>query len=216
MQNTENATKQKKSKRGSYHHGDLRAGLVEATRQLVEEKGPDRFSVSDACRAAGVSTAAPYRHFKTREDMLLAVVMDGMDRFHGALRDGAEGRTPGSTEAIVAMGQAHVAFAEREPGVFRLIFGLTQHVGDVEKKREKGMRVYGVLLEHLAIYLGREGVDEVVHARAFPLWSMVHGLAFLVIDQMKDKMDLSLEMRAEMIEVATRKLLTSSAQGPFS
>lgn len=54
------------------HHGDLRAGLIETVRQLVEEKGPDRFSVSDACRLAGVSTAAPYRHFSDKEDMLLA------------------------------------------------------------------------------------------------------------------------------------------------
>ncbi|NRB00609.1 MAG: helix-turn-helix transcriptional regulator, partial [Rhodobacteraceae bacterium] len=53
----------KNSKSGAYHHGDLRAALVSATRDLVEEKGPDRFSVADACRAAGVSTAAPYRHF---------------------------------------------------------------------------------------------------------------------------------------------------------
>ncbi|MEM6374564.1 MAG: helix-turn-helix domain-containing protein, partial [Pseudomonadota bacterium] len=68
-----------KAKRTNYHHGDLRADLVEATRRLVEEKGPDRFSVSDACRAAGVSTAAPYRHFEDRDEMLLAVCAEGME-----------------------------------------------------------------------------------------------------------------------------------------
>ena len=61
-----NAKKNKSAglKKENYHHGDLRSGLIEATRQLVEEKGPDGFSVSDACRLAGVSTAAPYKHFK--------------------------------------------------------------------------------------------------------------------------------------------------------
>jgi AcrR family transcriptional regulator len=54
------------AKKDGYHHGDLRAGLVEAARALVEANGPEKLSLSDACRAAGVSTAAPYRHFPTR------------------------------------------------------------------------------------------------------------------------------------------------------
>jgi len=53
-------------KKSGYHHGDLRAGLINATRQLVEEKGPEGFSVTDACGLAGVSTAAPYKHFKDK------------------------------------------------------------------------------------------------------------------------------------------------------
>ena len=52
-----------------YHHGDLRQQLITATRALVEEKGPDGFSVSEACRAAGVSTAAPYKHFQDRTEI---------------------------------------------------------------------------------------------------------------------------------------------------
>ena len=72
MQDTDE--KAKKGKRGAYHHGDLRAGLVEATRALVEEKGPDHFSVAEACREAGVSTAAPYKHFKDKDEMLLQLL----------------------------------------------------------------------------------------------------------------------------------------------
>ena len=60
-------------KRDSYHHGDLRSQLIDATRALVEEKGPDHFSVSEACRRAGVSSAAPYKHFQDKEEMLRAV-----------------------------------------------------------------------------------------------------------------------------------------------
>ena len=206
MQNAKKKQKEERKERATYHHGDLRAGLVEATRRLVEEKGPDRFSVSDACRAAGVSTAAPYRHFTDREEMLTAVVMEGMDRFYEALRDGGVGHIYGSIEAIIALGQAYVDFAASEPGVFRLIFGLSQRQGPNDEKSEKGMRVYGVLLGHLAAYFGREEVDEFVRQRAFPLWTMVHGLAFLLIDDMTRQMHLEV-VRDEVIDATTRKLL---------
>ncbi|MEJ8562537.1 TetR/AcrR family transcriptional regulator [Yoonia sp. GPGPB17] len=73
-------TEQNAHKRTSYHHGDLRSQLIEATRQLVEEKGPDHFSVSEACRRAGVSTAAPYKHFKDKTEMLREVAAAGMIR----------------------------------------------------------------------------------------------------------------------------------------
>ena len=78
-------------KKSRYHHGDLRAGLIEATRRLVEEKGPDGFSVSDACRLAGVSTAAPYKHFKDKNEMLVAMVMEGMVRHRDNMLAALEG-----------------------------------------------------------------------------------------------------------------------------
>lgn len=206
MQDADENKKKSSQPRSSYHHGDLRAGLVEATRQLVEEKGPDRFSVSDACRSAGVSTAAPYRHFADREEMLTAVAMEGMDRFYDAMRVAEAPHPHGSLEAIIALGQSYVDFAAREPGVFRLIFGLSQRQGPSAEKSEKGMQIYGVLLAQLAAYMGHASVDEAVQERAFPLWTVVHGLAFLLIDDMTKAMHLDV-VRAAVIDATTRKLL---------
>lgn len=194
------------AKRTNYHHGDLRAGLVEATRQLVEEKGPDRFSVSDACRAAGVSTAAPYRHFSDRDEMLLAVCSEGMERFHDAMSAAVADHTPGTLDAIHDLGMAYIKFATSEPGVFRLSFGIArEHEKDAEVI-QLGMRIYGILLSQVAAYFGKPAIDDEVLERAFPLWTMVHGLSFLLIDEKMTALNLQHDIEAIMRD-NTKRLL---------
>lgn len=193
-------------KRDAYHHGGLRAGLVEATRALVEEKGPDRFSVSDACRAAGVSTAAPYRHFHDREEMLLAVALEGTGRFHDRMQAAVKGQIPGSPEALTALGKAYLAFAQEEPGVFRLSFGLTRTHKDHPGMIEQGMCNYGILLAQIAAHFGRAEVDDYVMDRAFPIWTFVHGLAFLLIDEKATAMSIQVDLETT-IRTNTRRLL---------
>ncbi|MEM6587752.1 MAG: TetR/AcrR family transcriptional regulator [Pseudomonadota bacterium] len=194
------------AKRANYHHGDLRAGLVEATRQLVEANGPDRFSVSDACRAAGVSTAAPYRHFEDRDEMLLAVCAEGMDRFHDLMVKAQAGHEPGTLEAITALGQSYIQFATSEPGVFRLCFGIAREHKDDNEMVERGMRNYGIVLSQVAAYFGKDEVDDEVLERAFPLWTMVHGLSFLLIDEKMEALNLDHDVEA-MLRDNTRRLL---------
>lgn len=178
----------------SYHHGDLRAALVEAVRHLVEEKGPDRFSVSDACRIAGVSTAAPYRHFADKEEMLLAVALEGIRRQRAGMEAAVVGQPTGADETIARLGDAYVAFALREPAVFRLIFGLTRtHSGHTEMIGE-GMQTYGVLLNQVAHRLGHPPGSPEVMDRSLPLWTFVHGLSFLLIDDKLASMKLEVDV----------------------
>lgn len=206
MQSPEISKEKSRKTRKSYHHGDLRAGLVEATRGLVEEKGPDRFSVSDACRAAGVSTAAPYKHFADREEMLLAVALEGMARFETVMRDAVVPHVPGSLDAFTALGLSYVNFALAEPGVFRLAFGLTRTHKDHEEMVTQGMRNYGVLLGQVAAHLGKASVDDEVLNRAFPLWTFVHGLSFLLIDEKATALKLRVDLE-DLIRENTRRLL---------
>jgi AcrR family transcriptional regulator len=197
-------------KRAQYHPGDLRAGLVEAVRGLVETHGPDRFSVADACRAAGVSTAAPYRHFTDKDEMLLAVAMEGMARQHEQLAQATLGRIPGSDDALIAMGLAYVAFAQAEPGVFRLMFGLTRTHGDHPDIIARGMETYGLLLAQIAARLGRDAQDDQVLARAFPFWTFVHGLSFLLIDEKITALCLTISV-PDLIGDFTRRMLADCA-----
>src|SRR5215510_13890148 len=64
----------------SFHHGDLREALIAATRELLIERGPDGFTLADACRRAGVTTAAPYKHFRDKQEILEEIVARGFDQ----------------------------------------------------------------------------------------------------------------------------------------
>lgn len=190
--------------KAGYHHGDLRQQLVTATRELVEEKGPEGFSVSEACRRAGVSTAAPYRHFSDKTDMLAAVILEGMTEMTTALHAAATPFAHGSVEGIIASGVAYVAFAEAHPGVFRVMFSEDYKRDDLE---EAGQECYAGLLLQVAAYLGKAEVDEDVLKASFPLWTFVHGMSFLRIDGKAEfaKMQTPVE---DLVADATRRLLT--------
>lgn len=166
------------SEKTTYHHGDLRAALVEATRQLIEEKGIDHFSVSDACRRAGVSTAAPYKHFKNKGDMIVAVVLQSMDRHKHEMLEAMTVYPEGSIERIRALGQNYVGFALREPGMFLLRFGHNDgpQLPEIE---EAGQDIYDIVQHEVAKVLGEPGITDKVRQRSFMLWSFVHGLSML-------------------------------------
>lgn len=191
-----------KAKTG-YHHGDLRQQLVAATRALVEEKGPDLFSVSEACRAAGVSTAAPYRHFSDRSDMLVAVAVEGFEEMSRAFEEAASGHQPGSDPALTAIGIAYVEYAEANPGLFKMMFAGDYHTEGLEAA---GHVCYAYVLGQMAARLGKTEVDDDVFRTAFPLWTFVHGLAFLRIDGKTEFAKARTDID-EMVSMATGQLL---------
>jgi AcrR family transcriptional regulator len=170
----------------AYHHGDLRAHLIATVRELVETHGPDGFSVAEAARRAGVSSAAPYKHFKDRPEILRGVCAEAMDRLCDAMARGAAGHPVGSLEAVAAIGLAYVDFAKAEPGVFRLVFGLTEGHENAPDLQQKGDICFGVVLQAVADHLGVTPDARDVQRRAYMLWSFVHGHSFLHID-MKTK-----------------------------
>ena len=169
-------------KRASYHHGDLRSQLLEATRQLVEEKGPDNFSVSEACRRAGVSTAAPYKHFKDKTEMLREVAAAGMERQSLQMMTEIAPHPEGALARVIALGRVYVRFATTEPGVFRLMFTWSGDTAEDEALDKLGDEKFSVVQLEVAKCLGRQEITDDDRQRAFMLWSFVHGLSFLSID----------------------------------
>jgi AcrR family transcriptional regulator len=165
-----------------YHHGDLRAALVDAALELLEESGESALSLRAVARRAGVSPAAPYRHYEDREALVSAVAAVGYREL--AERLGAAHPAPSTPDQLADVAVAYVRFALERPALFRIMFG-------EPCKRDNDERVAAT--EAVSLYL-----REIV-ARCFPrsdpealapaIWALVHGLAFLFLDGKLDAAD---------------------------
>jgi AcrR family transcriptional regulator len=166
---------------GSYHHGDLRRALLAAALELVAEKGPKGFTMSEAAKRAGVSSAAPYRHFADRDALLAEVAEQGFVALGQALdRIAARGRDP--LELLVRLGRGYVRWAVANPDHYKVMFDDAYGVEDFSDVRPAGRHTFLVLLN--AIETGQlAGLLRAQDPRAVagPLWSAIHGIALLQI-----------------------------------
>jgi len=108
-------------KRG-YHHGNLRQALVDAALALIEEKGPQGFTLSEAAKAADVTPAAVYRHFAGRDDLIAEAARQGYDIFAALMEFAYDDGQPSALAAFEATGRAYLAFARRYPGHYMAMF----------------------------------------------------------------------------------------------
>jgi len=107
-----------------YHHGDLRATLVAVAFELIAEQGAHGFTLAEATRRAGVSVAAPYRHFANREELLATAAAQALHEMRELeLRAAAEARDAGPAGQLAAIARAYVRFAAERPDRFAAIFG---------------------------------------------------------------------------------------------
>jgi AcrR family transcriptional regulator len=199
--------------RPHYHHGGLREALIGATRQLVMERGAENFTLADACRLAGVTTAAPYRHFKSKQEILEEIASRGFDELRKKAMAIVAEKGAGTLEGIIAMGQTYVAFAVNETAVFRLMFGQEPSLKNAQHVRGTGQECFTHLIEQIALYCQRNRVRGDAQEIALRLWTFVHGAASLVIDQdyhvIAPQMDVN-----SLIANATPGLLTPSLRPP--
>ncbi|WFF07818.1 TetR/AcrR family transcriptional regulator [Micromonospora sp. WMMD1076] len=161
------------SARPGYHHGDLRATLVLAALQMLEEG--ESFSLRAVARRAGVSTGAPYRHFPDREALGSALAVHGLQELMSDLTAGKQPPTSAAEVSELAVG--YVRFALRRPALFRLMFG--QACDDQHNER---VRAAGALHDYLATVMAELFPASEPVALATAGWSLAHGLAFLHLD----------------------------------
>jgi len=166
-----------------YHHGELREALIRATRKLVEERGAENFTLADACRVAGVTTAAPYRHFQGKQDILAEIASRGFDELRSRSMAALAEKGEGSLEGIIALGQAYVAFAVAETAVFRLMFGQEPSLKKAKHVVGTGQDCFVHVIDQVALYCKRNKVRGDAQEIALKLWTFVHGAASLLIDQ---------------------------------
>ena len=105
-----------------YHHGNLKEALLQAALGLIAEKGAAGFTFADAARMAGVSPAAPYRHFRDRDELLSSIAQRGFEQFEAALTQAWDDGRPDTVTAFERVGKAYLAFARNEPAFYSAMF----------------------------------------------------------------------------------------------
>ncbi|MBT1098053.1 TetR/AcrR family transcriptional regulator [Streptomyces sp. Tu102] len=160
---------------GTYHHGDLAAACVTAALALLEEGVPSSgLSIRAVARRAGVTPAAPYRHYADRDALLSAVATVGYRELAEDLF--SANAKPSSPEDIADVAVAYVKFAARRPALFRVMFGPC----DVENAER--VAAADIISAYLADVVGRLFPKADSGPLAMAAWALVHGLAVLHID----------------------------------
>lgn len=166
----------------TYHHGELRQALIAAARLLIAERGGNDFSLSDACRRAGVSTAAPYRHFADKTEIVTEVVAMGFADMAGQFRSAAGSHPPGARARIIALGEVYLGFAIREPALFRMMFSQKPNLAEDDTASVQGKACFAYIMQEVMDHCAQNGVEGNAQMIAVQLWTLVHGAASLTID----------------------------------
>ena len=172
-----------RKKPDSYQHGDLREALVQAGLKLLTEQGLAGLSLRAAAQLAGVSHAAPYRHFTDKQALVAAIAERGFRLLTASMRDElAACASEGAVEQLLALGVGYVRFATRHPDYLRVIFGgAVAHEAQSPTMSAAGEEAYGTLRGIIAAGLERHelrgGDPDLLSLTA---WSLVHGLSALL------------------------------------
>ena len=203
-----------------YHHGNLKEALLQAALRLIGEKGPAGFTFADAARLAGVSPAAPYRHFRDRDDLLSAIAQRGFEEFEVLLTKAWDDGRPDTLTAFERVGKAYLSFAREEPAFYSAMFesGIPADLNPAWMAASE--RAFGIIraaAERLAALTPPGLPRPPALMMALHIWSMSHGVASLFArgDAARRKLPMSAEdlLEAEVL-IYLRGLGFPADRGP--
>jgi AcrR family transcriptional regulator len=169
------------SPRKTYHHGNLRQALVDATLVLIEEKGPLGVTLAEAARAAGVSAAAPYRHFRNREDLIEEVARQGFVLFAERLEQAFNYGRPSVLKGFSAAGEAYLDFSRKNAGHYIAMFESGISItgsSELAQSADRAMAVLVRMAEQLSAHLPPERRPP-ANMVAHHVWALSHGVVEL-------------------------------------
>ena len=183
--NSKGANTRKSRKKGAYHHGNLHRALLDSALTLVEKAGPRGVSLRAVARLAGVSPAAPYRHFAGKEGLLAAVAEEGFRALETKMRAASEETRGLALAEFRAVGYAYVRFAASNPSHFRVMFGPEVSDKSAHTSLKEAADKASQIIADVITNCQRPGLEG-GHADTKPLfiatWATFHGLATLVMD----------------------------------
>ena len=165
----------------TYHHGNLREALIEAGLKIINESGEDALSLRKVAAACDVSHAAPYAHFKDKDELIEAIKSSVTDMFMEELLAAVEDK-PTADEAIIAMGKSYITFFSRNPDYFVFLFGKQNINAHLKMNKEYKSDYPPFLLLHRMYlkHLEENGIEKTAEEQEIDLikiWSIVHGMA---------------------------------------
>jgi len=164
-----------------YHHGNLKEALIRAALELIAQKGPAGFTFAEAARWAGVSPAAPYRHFRDRDELLANVALRGFEQFEAKLARAWDDGRPDLFAALDRLGKAYLEFARTEPAYYSAMFEAGVPPDTSPELRLAGERAFAVLrsaAERLCA-LAPPQTRPPALMLALHIWALSHGVASL-------------------------------------
>jgi AcrR family transcriptional regulator len=172
---------QRRGERG-YHHGNLKEALLQAALDLIAQKGAAGFTFADAARMAGVSPAAPYRHFRDRDELLASIAQRGFEQFEALLTQAWDDGRPDTVTAFERVGKAYLRFAREEPAFYSAMFesGLPSDLNPtLLAASERAFAIIRAAAERLAALAPPGTPRPPAMMMALHIWAMSHGIASL-------------------------------------
>lgn len=171
------------TKRDTYHHGDLRRALIDATVDLLDETTIEGLSLRQVAKKAGVSHAAPYRHFEDKEALLAVVAEEGFLDFVSYLKQAVAAFPDDPLQQFSASGQAYVRYALEHPTHYRLMFAEfslsnSQYEPLIRASNHSFEVLVGIIQLGQQQGVFRQGDPQLMAVAA---WTQVHGMAMLLL-----------------------------------
>ncbi|MDY6904223.1 MAG: TetR/AcrR family transcriptional regulator [Thermodesulfobacteriota bacterium] len=169
----------------AYHHGDLKNALIRTGLEIIETEGVAALTLRRVARETRVSHAAPYRHYKNKETLLVDLAIAGFERLSETFDKSLAGFTGSAAEQIACMGKAYIRFAMDHPDLYRLMFGdriktKTQYAGFFRAYDS----MYKMLLEMVQNAGPRAAGDAAI--TVITMWATVHGYVTFILDNSPD------------------------------
>jgi AcrR family transcriptional regulator len=168
-----------------YHHGNLKKELLKKGLQLLNKYGYEDFSLRKVAAMCGVSHAAPYKHFKNRDELINSIIADVSKSFTAMLEDVMQSFPDNPKARVIEMGKQYVRFMVENPDYFKFIFLIDHHNPILIKDDAFVIREghpFEIAKKCAADYYASINMDEKKWAEeTLTFWSLIHGLAVLMV-----------------------------------
>ena len=170
-----------------YHHGQLKQALIEAGIEILNVTTPEQLSLRKVANQCGVSHAAPYKHFKNKDDLLHAIYQYIYEQFTMALKEAILQISDEPYQQIIRMGSAYITFFVHHPNYFHFFFierWKNKNIENLSTHIEQSLS-YRFFTETAIHYFQSVGIPkERYQNNIIAMWSIVHGITLMIVTKM--------------------------------